>query len=202
MLDLRNLLVQRDGRVWWRKPPRLVAVGRVHPDGPGWQAFCEEHTDEVFGGPRRKDAVSALIEHWRADLEAEPVAHAGSVQSAVGVERGQVWADNDPRSKGRTVRVLRVEETYAVVTVLTARDSAHDAERQRAVGAERRIRLARFTPTSTGYRLVTGETAAQRHERQRVEIAERDARAVEHAAQHVWTPEETAERAWLREQMV
>lgn len=70
------------------------------------------------------------------------------------VKRGQVWADNDRRSNGRTVRVLRVDETHAVVTVLTARKSAPPAERQRAVGAERRIRLDRFKPTSTGYRLI------------------------------------------------
>lgn len=71
------------------------------------------------------------------------------------VTQGQVWEDNDPRSKGRTVRILRVEVEHAVVTVLTARGSAPQSERDRAVGAERRIRLSRFKPTSTGYRPVT-----------------------------------------------
>lgn len=70
------------------------------------------------------------------------------------VRRGQVWADNDRRSEGRKVRILRVEEAEAVVIVLTARTDASDGERQRAVGAEHRIRLNRFRPTSTGYRLV------------------------------------------------
>ena len=71
------------------------------------------------------------------------------------VMRGQVWEDSDRRSAGRTVRVLRVEADHAVVTVLTARIDASPGERHRAVGAERRIRLDRFKPTSTGYRLVS-----------------------------------------------
>ena len=71
-----------------------------------------------------------------------------------GVVEGQVWEDNDRRSKGRTVRVLRVETGHAVVTVLTARRNAPESERQRAIGAERRIRLDRFKPTSTGYRMI------------------------------------------------
>lgn len=70
------------------------------------------------------------------------------------IKPGQVWADNDPRSKGRTIRVLRVEETHAVVIVLSARIHAQQAERNRAEGAERRVRLDRFKPTRTGYRLV------------------------------------------------
>lgn len=70
------------------------------------------------------------------------------------VRKGQVWADNDRRSEGRTVRVLRVEQNHAVVTVLTARSAASEGERLRAVGAERRIRLDRFKANSTGYRLV------------------------------------------------
>ena len=74
------------------------------------------------------------------------------------VKQGQVWADNDWRSEGRTVRILRVEGTHAIVTVLTSRKSATPAERQRSVGAERRIRLDRFKPTSTGYRLLTDDT--------------------------------------------
>ena len=71
------------------------------------------------------------------------------------VKRGQVWKDCDWRSNGRSFRILRVEEQYAIVTVLTARKSAPESERQRAVGAERRIRLSRFRPNSTGYRLVS-----------------------------------------------
>lgn len=77
-----------------------------------------------------------------------------TVRSESAVKRGQVWADNDRRSRGRTVRILRVDDTHAVVTVLAARRDAPEAERLRAVGAERRIRLNRFRPNSTGYRLM------------------------------------------------
>lgn len=74
------------------------------------------------------------------------------------IRPGQIWADNDWRAEGRTVRILRVEHTHAVVTVLTARLNAQPGERDRAVGAERRIRLDRFEPTSTGYRLIERTT--------------------------------------------
>jgi hypothetical protein len=55
------------------------------------------------------------------------------------VEPGQVWADNDKRGYGRQVTVQSIDETHATVT---------DGKRTS------RIRLNRFRPTSTGYRLV------------------------------------------------
>lgn len=57
------------------------------------------------------------------------------------VKVGQVWADNDWRSKGRMVRVLAVDETHATV------------QDRLGMGRKTRIRLDRFRPTSTGYRL-------------------------------------------------
>lgn len=68
------------------------------------------------------------------------------------VEVGQVWADNDPRSKGRTVKVLSINTTTnrAVCEVLT--DGADTTRSQ--VGRTTRIALHRFTPTASGYRLV------------------------------------------------
>lgn len=76
------------------------------------------------------------------------------------VRPGQVWADNDPRVAGRTLRVESVTTTHAVCVIVT-----HDAQTQRALdegspwvrdrrGKITRIMLARFFPTSTGYRLV------------------------------------------------
>lgn len=65
------------------------------------------------------------------------------------VRPGQVWADNDKREKGRRlIRVVLVDEVaqYALVAPYTGRDNAK--------GRVTRIRLNRFKPTSTGYRLV------------------------------------------------
>lgn len=61
----------------------------------------------------------------------------------VQVRVGQVWTDTDPRvvksGYQRRLRVIEVSETHAVVDT----------------GARKtKIRLDRFRPTSTGYRLV------------------------------------------------
>ncbi|MER6010207.1 hypothetical protein [Streptomyces bluensis] len=64
------------------------------------------------------------------------------------VQVGQVWADNDERSAGRTVRVDEVDSRYAYCTVLT---SAAPGGR---TGQRTRIALERMRPTSTGYRLL------------------------------------------------
>lgn len=56
------------------------------------------------------------------------------------VRPGQVWADLDKRSPGRTVRVDRVDGEYAYVT-----DSN---------GRRTRIRISRMRPASNGYKLI------------------------------------------------
>jgi len=65
------------------------------------------------------------------------------------VEPGQVWADNDPRGYGRKIRVVAIDGTHATVEVV-----AHRAVSSGTAGRQTRIRLDRFRPTSTGYRLV------------------------------------------------
>lgn len=57
-----------------------------------------------------------------------------------GVKVGQVWADNDKRSRGRRVTVLEVGDEKALVTTGVTKTW---------------IRLTRFRPNSTGYRLVS-----------------------------------------------
>ena len=75
------------------------------------------------------------------------------------VKPGSIWADNDPRSAGRTLRVERIEGGKAVCTVLT-NITPSKADLQRGVlvsdrrGETTRISLARFKPTSSGYRLI------------------------------------------------
>ncbi|GAA0918604.1 hypothetical protein [Nonomuraea longicatena] len=56
------------------------------------------------------------------------------------VQVGQVWADNDKRASGRTVRVENVDGRY--VQVVDSR------------GRRSRILIERMRPTSTGYRLL------------------------------------------------
>jgi hypothetical protein len=74
------------------------------------------------------------------------------VSEPIKVEVGQVWADNDSRSTGRTVRVVAIEGDKAVVETVTYSKHVY-------VGGGRkqsRIALKRFKPNSTGYRLVEG----------------------------------------------
>jgi len=73
------------------------------------------------------------------------------------VKVGQVWADNDPRSDGRTVKVIAVNQTKAVCEVLT--DGANTRRSQ--VGRITRIGLHRFKDTASGYKLVK-KTRAKR----------------------------------------
>ncbi|WP_030506393.1 DUF6354 family protein [Microbispora rosea] len=64
------------------------------------------------------------------------------------VKPGQIWQDCDKRSSGRKVRVIAVGETHATVEqVVTGRTTRQPRQS--------RIRLDRFRPTSTGYRLVS-----------------------------------------------
>lgn len=98
-----------------------------------------------------------------ADLDAE-VRPTENSESVVRVEAspveshvkpGQVWADNDKRQVGRTVQVESLEHTdgksYANVKVLTDRDTGLSVT---AVGRSFRVRLDRFYPNSTGFRLM------------------------------------------------
>jgi hypothetical protein len=90
------------------------------------------------------------------------------------VKSGQIWADNDPRSVGRTLRVDEVKfsprmgKDVAVCTVLTNSDETQQhvdnpagspfassggySDRR---GKTTEIALKRFVPTSTGYRLIS-----------------------------------------------
>lgn len=89
----------------------------------------------------------------------------GAAEGSVRV--GSVWADNDWRATGRTLRVDAVDydvrrgQRVAVCTVVT--NTTHvqadlDAGRHWAAdrrGRTTRIAVERMRPTSTGYRLVS-----------------------------------------------
>jgi hypothetical protein len=84
------------------------------------------------------------------------------------VKPGQVWADNDPRSEGRTLRIDAVDGRAAYCTILTNADvvqakiddwhargkTGPSPWAQDRRGKTTSISLARLKPTSSGYRLV------------------------------------------------
>jgi hypothetical protein len=81
------------------------------------------------------------------------------------IKPGQIWADNDERSAGRTLRVDRIDGERAVCTVLT-NITVTQVELERGIkgvrdsrGHTTRISLKRFKPTATGYRLVSDPPA-------------------------------------------
>lgn len=66
---------------------------------------------------------------------------------------GQIWQDNDPRSYGRRLRIITIDDTHAVMELAVPRDAGHQ---QAKPGRRTRVRLDRLKPTSTGYRYVSG----------------------------------------------
>lgn len=68
------------------------------------------------------------------------------------VRVGQIWADNDKRSHGRRIRIVAVDSTHALVELYVPRGAGHVHAKP---GRRTRIRLDRFRPTSTGYRLIS-----------------------------------------------
>ena len=64
------------------------------------------------------------------------------------VEVGQIWADKDPRSAGRTVLVKSIEAQYATVVVVSDAKSAWRC----SVGHRRRVLLYGLT---SRFRLVS-----------------------------------------------
>lgn len=83
---------------------------------------------------------------------------------ALAVKEGQVWADNDPRAKGRTMEVKRIEPPNAICVILTNRDG-WDKEKnytpKSMVGREIKIKLRRFRPIQSGYKLIKDVSEAQ-----------------------------------------
>lgn len=82
---------------------------------------------------------------------------AAAGQFDVWVEPGQIWADNDYRTKGRTVRVERLEGDTAVCTLLTPYTVSHrgpDRTARTTPGREVRIKIRRLYPNARGYRLI------------------------------------------------
>jgi thioredoxin reductase len=68
------------------------------------------------------------------------------------VKVGQVWADNDPRSAGRTIKVISVGTNTVRCEVLTVATGSST----RRLGSTTMISRDRFRPTSNGYRLIEG----------------------------------------------
>ena len=76
-------------------------------------------------------------------------------QIPVRVAVGQVWADNDPRARGRRLIVKEIDGMHAVCTPLTGRDPAVNNGFVSTPAKRVRIRLDRFRPGVRGYRLIS-----------------------------------------------
>ncbi|MDR6219015.1 hypothetical protein [Deinococcus soli (ex Cha et al. 2016)] len=72
------------------------------------------------------------------------------------VTAGQIWEDADPRMNGRQLQVHAISGAYAeCYQVIKGTTLLAPGEHTRQNnGKPRRIRLDRFKPTSTGYRLL------------------------------------------------
>ncbi len=69
---------------------------------------------------------------------------------------GSIWADNDPRCGGRTVKIVAIEMWdvhRAICEVRTNPDG-----KPPVTGRVVRIKVDRLHPTSTGYRLIEDPT--------------------------------------------
>jgi hypothetical protein len=66
------------------------------------------------------------------------------------IQVGQIWADNDPRSAGRTLQVEVIDERYVRMRVLTD----GKATVRSSVGRLYAISKDRLRPTKNGYILV------------------------------------------------
>lgn len=77
------------------------------------------------------------------------------------VQVGQVWADADPRSAGRTFEIVEVADGYARGKILSVERNVS----AKMVGrTTRKMAVNRFAPANRGYKLVsnpaTGTSAA------------------------------------------
>ena len=127
------------------------------PRGHGWHGWrCVQSTAEEIPHARRM----ALHAEEHRDGR---VGHTTHPWDAVEVRVGQVWADNDKRHPGRYVQIAElpsqlyysVGDGYRVAVcrlVVRRSDGAWEP-----TGRVTRIRLDRFRPTATGYRLVDTE---------------------------------------------
>jgi hypothetical protein len=70
---------------------------------------------------------------------------------------GDVWADADPRSAGRTIRIIEVDRERGVARAVVL-SVARNVGEHRIGQRTRLIQLSRFTDHQRGYRRVPGGT--------------------------------------------
>lgn len=75
------------------------------------------------------------------------------------VRPGQIWANNDPRMAGHTVRILEIRPSLlpkaGPVAVCRIETVARNVSKDR-VGKTTKIRVSRFRPGRRGYRKLSG----------------------------------------------
>jgi len=118
-----------------------------HPPRPNmiWSEKHQLWMDPDTRSPEQKRKDEAVVR--RVDKE---------MAIATAVKEGQVWADNDPRAKGRTLQVTKIDPPHAICKILTNRDSWNKEtwKTKSMVGREVKIKLRRFRANSTGYKLL------------------------------------------------
>ncbi|MEV7466181.1 DUF6354 family protein [Streptomyces kronopolitis] len=123
--------------------PFAIAARRTHcPQG---HPYDEANTVRCKEGRRCRTCLQARAERRRDQGRAlraqrEALRRIENPPPAV----GQIWQDTDPRSHGRTVRIVEISETHAVVVL-------HERLGSATSGRRTRVRLHRFRPRR-GYR--------------------------------------------------
>lgn len=134
-------------------PERYTTLGLHHGQHVHDTSLTEpEHVVDQVRYVRQRRLGRHLLRHLGAGGVRCParLGRGAAVTELPDVRPGQVWADNDPRSAGRTLRVIDVVSQRVICEVVTNIDNAPADKR----GNRTRIALRRFVPTSTGYRLV------------------------------------------------
>lgn len=121
----------------------------------GWEVNRRDRRPVLCGRPAKfRTAENAVGQHNHGLVCGVHARSARALEYEVtdlpgpDVRVGQVWRDNDPRSAPRHVRVVEIDGTYATAVLVNGAGRHWGRERRS------RIRLDRFRPTSTGYRLV------------------------------------------------
>lgn len=72
---------------------------------------------------------------------------------------GQLWANNDPRSSGRILRIVEIGKAEAAGFVFAEVVQSARSCRRLVPGRRVRIAIARLKPTRNGYRLLDADEA-------------------------------------------
>lgn len=140
-----------------------ATVETVLADGRGVRRrsilTTELHQDAAtpFGKVRRTGwIIDWDLTHATPDSAGHERTPADTRPDTPDIRAGQVWQDCDPRAHNRQIRIVTIDSDHAVAELITPRQVTTLAGQAITArpGRRTRIRLDRFQPTKTGYRLV------------------------------------------------